>query len=77
MFDDLRATLNGKILREGGAFVIKRGASIVDIGGVKAGPGEAVDAQEEIDRVVPQHLARICGVSTQPGCPLCGTCLYV
>lgn len=29
------------------------GASIIDIGGVKAGPGDAVDAAEEIDRVVP------------------------
>lgn len=28
------------------------GASIIDIGGVKAGPGDAVDAAEEIDRVV-------------------------
>lgn len=33
--------------------VIAAGASIVDIGGVKAGPGKAVDATEEIDRVVP------------------------
>lgn len=33
--------------------VIAAGASIVDIGGVKAGPGKAVDAGEEIDRVVP------------------------
>lgn len=29
------------------------GASIIDIGGVKAGPGDAVDAAGEIDRVVP------------------------
>ena len=29
------------------------GADIVDIGGVKAGPGETVDAAEEIRRVVP------------------------
>ena len=33
--------------------VIAAGASIVDIGGVKAGPGSRVDAAEEIDRVVP------------------------
>src|SRR5699024_9277781 len=33
--------------------VVAQGASIVDIGGVKAGPGEAVDAAAEIDRVVP------------------------
>lgn len=33
--------------------VIAAGASIIDIGGVKAGPGEEVDSAEEIDRVVP------------------------
>src|SRR3954465_2844691 len=29
------------------------GAEIIDIGGVKAGPGEVVDADEEIRRTVP------------------------
>lgn len=38
--------------------VIAAGASIIDIGGVKAGPGEAVDSAEEIDRVVPT-IARV------------------
>ncbi|QGU07004.1 Inactive dihydropteroate synthase 2 [Corynebacterium occultum] len=33
--------------------IIAEGASIIDIGGVKAGPGSEVDAAEEIDRVVP------------------------
>lgn len=33
--------------------VIAAGATIVDIGGVKAGPGDFVSAAEEIDRVVP------------------------
>lgn len=33
--------------------VIEQGASIVDIGGVKAGPGNFVSVAEEIDRVVP------------------------
>lgn len=32
---------------------VEDGAAIIDIGGVKAGPGEQVDASEEIDRVVP------------------------
>ncbi|CAM2999672.1 dihydropteroate synthase [Skermania piniformis] len=32
---------------------VVEGADIVDIGGVKAGPGEQVDAAEEIRRVVP------------------------
>ncbi|QPK79924.1 dihydropteroate synthase [Corynebacterium lizhenjunii] len=33
--------------------VVAQGAQIIDIGGVKAGPGQAVDASEEIERVVP------------------------
>ncbi|MCT1452815.1 dihydropteroate synthase [Corynebacterium sp. p3-SID1145] len=33
--------------------VVDAGATIVDVGGVKAGPGDDVDAAEEIDRVVP------------------------
>ncbi|WKK62310.1 dihydropteroate synthase [Corynebacterium sp. P3-F1] len=33
--------------------VVQAGASIVDVGGVKAGPGDTVGIQEEIDRVVP------------------------
>ena len=32
---------------------VSAGASIIDIGGVKAGPGDDVDVVEEIDRVVP------------------------
>ncbi len=37
--------------------VIAQGATIVDIGGVKAGPGTHVSAGEEIDRVVPTIAA--------------------
>ena len=33
--------------------VVAAGADILDIGGVKAGPGDTVDAEEEIRRVVP------------------------
>ena len=33
--------------------MVARGADIVDIGGVKAGPGEEVSEQEELDRVLP------------------------
>ena len=33
--------------------VVAEGADIVDIGGVKAGPGEEVDAATETERVVP------------------------
>ena len=33
--------------------VVAEGADVIDIGGVKAGPGVLVDAAEEIERVVP------------------------
>jgi dihydropteroate synthase len=33
--------------------VVSEGADVVDVGGVKAGPGDVVDADEEIARVVP------------------------
>jgi dihydropteroate synthase len=33
--------------------LVAEGADIVDVGGVKGGPGAAVDVTEEIDRVVP------------------------
>ncbi|MBC8092437.1 MAG: dihydropteroate synthase, partial [Pseudonocardia sp.] len=32
---------------------IAEGADVIDIGGVKAGPGDVVDAAEEIRRVIP------------------------
>lgn len=37
--------------------VVEQGADIADIGGVKAGPGEPVSLQEELDRVVPAVAA--------------------
>lgn len=37
--------------------IVAQGASIIDIGGVKAGPGVTVDAAEEIDRVLPTIAA--------------------
>lgn len=33
--------------------LVRDGADFLDVGGVKAGPGEFVDEQEELDRVVP------------------------
>ncbi|STC70153.1 dihydropteroate synthase [Corynebacterium pilosum] len=33
--------------------VVAQGATIVDVGGVKAGPGDEVDPAEEADRIVP------------------------
>lgn len=52
-FYDQGATyaMDAALLR--GDAVVAEGADIIDVGGVKAGPGEDVDAAEEIDRVVP------------------------
>ena len=52
-FYDKGATFELDPAVERGEQALADGASIIDIGGVKAGPGEHVDAAEEIDRVVP------------------------
>ncbi|NNN22037.1 MAG: dihydropteroate synthase [Acidimicrobiales bacterium] len=36
---------------------VKDGADILDIGGVKAGPGDAVSQEEELERVIPAVIA--------------------
>lgn len=56
-FYDRGATFEDTAALERVATVIEQGAGIIDIGGVKAGPGEFVSAQEEIDRVVPTIAA--------------------
>jgi dihydropteroate synthase len=52
-FYDRGATFTDDAAKAAAARVIEEGADIVDIGGVKAGPGQNVDADEEIARVVP------------------------
>ncbi|ANE07964.1 dihydropteroate synthase [Corynebacterium glutamicum] len=52
-FYDKGATFEDTAALNRAAEVIEQGAGIVDIGGVKAGPGDFVSAEEEIDRVVP------------------------
>lgn len=52
-FYDKGATFHLEKALERADAVIADGASIVDVGGVKAGPGEQVSVAEEIDRVVP------------------------
>jgi len=52
-FYDKGATFELDPAVERGEQALADGASIIDIGGVKAGPGEHVDATEEIERVVP------------------------
>lgn len=51
-FYDSGATFAVDKAVERAGLAVAQGASIIDVGGVKAGPGDAVDAAEEIDRVV-------------------------
>ena len=52
-FYDRGATFTDEAAKEAAHRVVADGADIVDVGGVKAGPGQTVDADEEIARVVP------------------------
>src|SRR3954470_6719634 len=52
-FYDRGATFEEDSALERVRAVVAQGADLVDIGGVKAGPGEVVDAAEEIRRTVP------------------------
>ena len=51
-FYDKGATWAADVAHERVRQVVEEGADIVDIGGVRAGPGAPVDAAEEADRVV-------------------------
>ncbi|UXA20909.1 dihydropteroate synthase [Mycobacterium sp. SMC-4] len=52
-FYDRGATFTDRAAQDAARRVIDEGADVVDVGGVKAGPGAQVDADEEIARVVP------------------------
>ncbi len=52
-FYDRGATFADAAAKAAAHRVIEEGADVVDVGGVKAGPGEFVDVDEEINRVVP------------------------
>ncbi|MGP4054352.1 dihydropteroate synthase [Mycobacterium sp. 4D054] len=52
-FYDRGATFTDEAAKEAAHRVVADGADIVDVGGVKAGPGATVDVDEEIARVVP------------------------
>ncbi len=52
-FYDRGATFTDEAAKAAAHRVIEDGADVVDVGGVKAGPGETVDVDEEIARVVP------------------------
>jgi dihydropteroate synthase len=51
-FYDQGATWGEQAARDRVHQVVEQGAAIVDIGGIKAAPGEAISAAEELDRVV-------------------------
>ncbi|WP_434449460.1 dihydropteroate synthase [Lentzea sp. E54] len=57
-FYDKGATYAEDVAMEAVHRVVDEGADIVDIGGVKAGPGDLVDSMEEVRRVVP-FIARV------------------
>lgn len=52
-FYDRGATFTDEAAKEAVHRVVADGADVIDIGGVKAGPGASVDAAEETARVVP------------------------
>lgn len=52
-FYDRGATFTDDAAKEAAHRVVEDGADIIDVGGVKAGPGAIVDVDEEIARVVP------------------------
>src|SRR5579884_2709424 len=52
-FYDKGATCGLDALLRRAERVVAEGADILDVGGVKAGPGPEVDEAEEMDRVVP------------------------
>lgn len=52
-FYDKGATFGADAAMAAVGDAVAEGADIVDIGGVKAGPGETVDVEEEIRRIVP------------------------
>jgi dihydropteroate synthase len=52
-FYDRGATFEPDVALEAVRRAVADGAEVVDIGGVKAGPGDAVDAAEEVRRTVP------------------------
>jgi dihydropteroate synthase len=52
-FYDRGATFTDQAAKDAAHRVVAEGADVVDVGGVKAGPGSLVDADEESARVVP------------------------
>ncbi len=56
-FYDKGATYALDDLLQRAEVLVEAGADLLDVGGVKAGPGPAVDEPEELDRVIPALVA--------------------
>jgi dihydropteroate synthase len=52
-FFEPAATFDLDVLLKRAAALVEDGADVLDIGGVRAGPGPEIDEDEELDRVVP------------------------
>ena len=52
-FYDKGATFDPSVALDAARRAVDDGADVIDVGGVKAGPGDAVDEAEEIERTVP------------------------
>lgn len=52
-FYDRGASFTDEAAKAAAHRIVEDGADVIDVGGVKAGPGQVVDADEEIARVVP------------------------
>src|SRR5271156_4731985 len=52
-FYDRGATFSDEAARAAAHRVVAEGADVIDVGGVKAGPGQRVDAETELARLVP------------------------
>ncbi|WP_422750100.1 dihydropteroate synthase [Mycobacterium sp. WMMD1722] len=52
-FYDRGASFSDEAAKAAAHRIVDDGADVIDVGGVKAGPGQVVDADEEIARVVP------------------------
>lgn len=52
-FYDKGATFDPRVALEAARRAVDDGADVIDVGGVKAGPGDEVDEAEEIERTVP------------------------
>src|SRR3954451_12186999 len=63
-FYDRGATWGFDAFLDRAAALVEQGADLLDVGGVKAGPGPEVGEEEELDRVVPAVEALVARFDT-------------